>query len=369
MLGVITTAFVPLTVLEVPELNATVVALFIALYTAGAYGLRRRDLVRGAAVATIVALVLWSLATRSDGYEGTVSLALVNALTAFQNIFYLAAAWFLGDLVRNRRWREATLVRQADELRAAQADEAARAVLDERVRIARELHDVVAHHVSVMGVQAGAARRVLTSRPEEVPALLASVEESSRQAVGELGQMLGLLRRADGGDGGPGGHRVGDGPDTGVGGRAQVSGPQPTLAGLDTLVAQMREAGLEVATDVDRPDLTADNLPPAVALSAYRIVQEALTNTLKHAGRGASAEVGVTRHAGAVEVVITDDGRGGTASGAAGVATATTSGHGLVGMRERVALVGGELRAGRRSGGGYEVRAWLPLDGRAQGQR
>jgi signal transduction histidine kinase len=377
VLAVMTAAFVPLRVLEVPELNASAIALFIALYTAGAYGRWHRDVVRAASVAAIVLLVLWSLATRSDGYEGTVSLALVNALTAFHNVFYLVAAWFLGDLVRNRRWREDTLVRQADELRAAQADQANRAVLDERVRIARELHDIVAHHVSLMGVQAGAARRVLATRPDEVPELLTAIEESSRQAVGEMAQMLGLLRRADGrddagaDDGGGGG--AGGGAD-----RVAVSDPQPSLDRLDGLVTQMREAGLDVVAHVEPPGLAAAELPPAVALSAYRIVQEALTNTLKHAGRGASAQVGIAGHKGAVEVVVSDDGRGtvSPASGASGTAgaagvsgAAAASGHGLVGMRERVALVGGELRTGRRTGGGYEVRAWLPLDGRRRGER
>jgi signal transduction histidine kinase len=378
VLVVLTTAFVPLRVLEVPEVNITAVTLFIALYTAGAYGDRRRDLARGAAVSAIVILLLWSLATRSDGYEGTVSLILVNAFTTFQNVFYLVAAWVLGDLVRTRRRREATLQRQADELRAAQAAGATRAVLDERVRIARELHDVVAHHVSVMGVQAGAARRVLAGRPEEVPPLLASIEESSRQAVGELAQMLGLLRRADGRvtDGDP----TSDGPlagdrVTGSLGGADPGGPQPTLARLDALVDHMREAGLEVTTDLDDP--RPDDLPPAVALSAYRIVQEALTNTLKHAGRGAVALVRVSRHAGAVEIVVSDDGAGATAAGRAagrpagtapaGTAGTTAAGHGLVGMRERVALVGGELRAGRHPGGGYEVRAWFPVDGPTTG--
>ena len=123
----------------------------------------------------------------------------------------------------------------------------------------------------------------------------------------------------------------------------------------------MREAGLTVTTDVDPAVRTADALPPAVALSAYRIVQEALTNTLRHAGRGTSVRVDVVLHAGAVEVGISDDGHG--------TAGPPGSGHGLAGMRERVALVGGELHTGRRTGGGYEVRAWLPLDGHRRGTR
>ena len=364
-LATTTATFVPLDVLEVPELSVRPVALFIVLYTAGAYGRRHRDLVRGASVAAIVGLVVWALATRTEGYEGTVSLALVNALTAFQNVFYLVAAWLLGDLARTRREREATLERQAHELRAMQDQAAARAVVDERVRIARELHDVVAHHVSVMGVQAGAARRVLASRPDEVPGLLASIEESSRMAVGELAQLLGLLRNGDGGNEHSPGDRPGGAGDTAdvppSEGGVVVTGPQPTLADLDALAAQMREAGLTVATDVDPAVRTADALPPAVALSAYRIVQEALTNTLRHAGRGTSVRVDVVLHAGAVEVGISDDGHG--------TAGPPGSGHGLAGMRERVALVGGELHTGRRAGDGYEVRAWLPLDGHRRGAR
>ncbi len=123
----------------------------------------------------------------------------------------------------------------------------------------------------------------------------------------------------------------------------------------------MREAGLTVVTDVDPASREADVLPPALALSAYRIVQEALTNSLRHAGRGTAVRVEVSLHAGAVEVEVRDDGHG--------TAGPPGSGHGLAGMRERVALVGGELRTGRRAGGGYEVRAWLPLDGHPRGAR
>jgi signal transduction histidine kinase len=179
-----------------------------------------------------------------------------------------------------------------------------------------------------MGVQAGAARRVLVSQPDTAVELLSSIEASSRAAVVELQRLLGLLRQA--GD-------VDDG------------GPQPTLDGLVELADQVREAGLDVHLDLD-----ADEVPPAVALSAYRIVQEALTNTLKHAGAGHRADVQVRQRPSSLEVVVVDDGHGPAGEDA--------TGHGLLGMRERVLLHGGELKAGRRVGEpGFEVRAWLPL--------
>jgi signal transduction histidine kinase len=343
-LGVATAAYVPFALHRVPDTSVAPVAFFIALYTAGAYGGHRRDLVRGAATLTIAVLVVEAIVSEGDDYEGRVSLWLVNALAAVQNLFYLASAWLLGDVVRTRRDREATLMGQAEALRAAQADRARRAVVDERVRIARELHDVVAHHVSVMGVQAGAARRVLESRPEAVPELLGSIETSSRQAVGELQRMLGLLRAdADSDD------RAG-------------AGPQPTIGQLDALVGQMNEAGLAVSTTVEGG---TEGLPAAVDLSAYRIVQEALTNTLKHAGAGTAVRVDLRRRPRALEITVADDGRaGGTPGGTAlrGVEGDGDGGHhGLVGMRERVALLGGELKVGRARRGGFEVRAWLPL--------
>jgi signal transduction histidine kinase len=442
-LGVATVVFVPLRVWEIPEYVVSGVTYFVVLYSAGAYGGARRHAVRAATAVVILGLVGWSIAYQSDGYDGRVPLELVNAFGAAQNIFYLAAAWMLGDLVHNRRRREAVLEAQAEALRRAQADSARRAVLDERLRIARELHDVVAHHVSVMGVQAGAARRMLDRRPEAVPDLLSSVEQSSREAVDELQGMLGLLRRDDEGDRRPataagdgggagaagvegsghddavrggghdgghdgasagGGHGDGDhqdgrgssGEPGGEGDATAARSPQPTLARLDDLVDQMREAGLRIELRGDGAD---GWLPLGVDLAAYRIVQEALTNTLKHAGVEATAEVVVARRPDALEIAVVDDGAAATfgvpAAGGDGTASSDTQaaragrsgsslatggpvapidagglaepdpdapgGHGLVGMRERVRLLGGELRTQRRSGGGFEVRAWLPL--------
>jgi signal transduction histidine kinase len=330
-------AYFPLPLADIPEGQVSPVSLFILLYTAGAYGGRRRELARRIVSIAIVALVLWAVLREPPvPFEGRVPIQLVNLFVAAANLYYLVAALLLGNLVRNRRAREATLEAQTAALAAAQQDLARRAVLDERVRIARELHDVLAHHVSLMGVQAGAARRVLSSNADAVPDLLGSIEGSSREALVELQRLLGLLRQ--------------DEEDAAIGG-------QPRLDRLPELAAQMREAGLDVEIAVEH----GPPLPAGVELSAYRIVQEALTNTLKHAGPGARAQVELRRSASALELAITDDGKGaeGRAVGAPG--------HGLVGMRERVNLLGGELRVGRRSGGGFEVRAWFPLAGAVGG--
>ena len=230
------------------------------------------------------------------------------------------------------------------------------AVAAERSRIARELHDVVAHSVSVMVVQAGAARRTLAASPGQAATALGQIESTGRQALVELRRLLGLLRDDDG--------QATD----------AVLAPQPSLANLESLAAAAREAGLPVEVTVEgepRP------LPAGVDLSAYRIVQEALTNSLKHAGP-ARARVRVCYGREALEVQVTDDGLGGRSAARAGEGLVVVTvgpdgelqlpgrrdggGHGLIGMRERVALFGGALEAGADPGGGYRVAARLPLD-------
>jgi signal transduction histidine kinase len=211
----------------------------------------------------------------------------------------------------------------------------------ERVRIARDLHDVVAHHVSVMGVQAAAARRVLDTDPVVARQALAAVESTARTAIDELNGLLGMLRADN---------------DQPVG--QQRTPPDshrrtPGVEQLDRLVDETRAAGLPVTYEVfgaPRP------VPDAVALSAYRVVQEALTNTVKHAA-ATSADVRVRYLEQSLEVEINDDGRG--------PAGPTGSGFGLVGMRERVAVHGGQLEVGPRRGGGFQVRAHFPLAERA----
>jgi signal transduction histidine kinase len=215
------------------------------------------------------------------------------------------------------------------ELAERERDLAAReAVVAERARIARELHDVVAHSVSVMVVQAQAGPRLL-AEPESLRDTFRSIETTGREALVELRRLLGVLRGGD---------------------EHAATAPQPGLASLDTLLEQVREAGLRVDLRIEGEP---GPLPPGVDLSAYRIVQEALTNALKHAGH-AEAEVIVHYETGAVEVEILDNGVGTHAR-------VNGSGHGLVGMRERVALYGGLLEAGSRNGHGFAVRARLPL--------
>jgi signal transduction histidine kinase len=197
------------------------------------------------------------------------------------------------------------------------------------------LHDVVAHNVSVMVVQAGAARRTVDRDTAGAKEAMNLIETTGRQALDEMRRLLGVLRKEDDQE------------------RPALT-PQPSVRYLDQLVAQVRKAGLPVELEVEgdpRP------LASGVDLSAYRIVQEALTNSLKHAGP-AHATVRVRYGADDVEVTVTDDGRGPEAGDGA---NGTASGHGLVGIRERVALYGGELEAGPRRGGGYTVRAKLPV--------
>jgi len=237
--------------------------------------------------------------------------------------------WYVGTLYVAGGLVLAFLLPQLDQEREVNAR---RAVLEERVRIARELHDVVAHHVSVMGVQAGVARRLFDRDPPEAVAAIGSVETASRQAIADLQQLVGVLRRQEEGD---------------------DLAPQPSLQRLPELVEHMRQTGLPVKlTTTGKPQ----QLPAGVELSAYRIIQEALTNTLKHAGP-AQAAVTVRYDNGAVEVEVVDDGQGPSP------ARQGTGGKGLVGMQERVRLYGGRLEAGARPGGGFRVYAVLRSGG------
>src|SRR5579884_2872853 len=255
------------------------------------------------------------------------------------NSVLFVAGWALGDNVRTRRAYVAELEARAARLEVEREEQARAAVREERARIARELHDVVAHHVSVMVVQAGGARRLVDRRPDQAREALTTIEETGRDALTEMRRLLGMLRTVV--------------PDD-VGRR-----PQPSIGELGRLVTQMRDAGLDVELAVEGD---AEEVPAAVDLSVYRIVQEALTNTLKHAGP-AHARVNVRYGDHHVDVEVVDDGRGAAAVAARGVGNGTGSGHGLVGMRERVALFGGEISAGPRAGGGFAVQASLPWKG------
>lgn len=242
--------------------------------------------------------------------------------------FWLLMAWVVGRLLRSWRLRAEELEGLAAELAAERDARALAAVEAERMRIAHELHDVVAHNVSVMTVQATAASRILASDPEEARQALATVERTGRETVDEMRLLLGVLRRP---------------------GTDEPFAPQPGLAELDALAERVGSAGLPVKVVVEgRPRPLAAGLD----LAAYRIVQEALTNVLKHAG-GTQAEVTVRYAESVLELEVVDDGVGNGAGGG--------TGNGLVGMQERVAMYGGQVEMGRRAGGGWELRAHLPV--------
>jgi signal transduction histidine kinase len=256
-----------------------------------------------------------------------------QALTVVSNGLAIGAAWLVGHFVGARRAYTARLERTA-ELERARAELARRAVTEERLRLARELHDVVAHAISVIAVQSGVGAHVAQTQPEEAAKALAAIEATSRAALTELRRLLGVLRQ----EGDPQGSLA----------------PVPGLADLDALLAEVAKAGLAVKLRVEG---TPSPLPAGVDLSAYRIVQEALTNVVKHAGP-ARAQVVVGYRDQEVTVEVTDDGRGVTAPTDDGQARV---GHGLIGMRERVAAFGGDLKVGPRPGGGFRVAARLPL--------
>jgi signal transduction histidine kinase len=250
---------------------------------------------------------------------------------ALAPIAWLTGAWAVGAIIRGRRLRTAELELLTAELAQQRDLQAQAAVAVERGRIARELHDVVAHNVSMMVVQAGAAERVLSGDQPDVRRALAAIADTGRETVDEMRLVLGVLRSDE----------------------AAGLSPQPGLRDLDQLVGNVRSAGLQVDLRVegDRAPLS-----PGVDLSAYRIVQEALTNVVKHAG-AATVEVTVRYARDCVQVEVCDDGRP--------QEVASAGGNGLIGMRERVAMLGGEFRAGARQNGGFAVFARLPIAGPA----
>ena len=288
----------------------------VALFTVAARCERRVSLGAGAAALVALAPPLWVHAGLGHPY------VVVGRLVPF------VIAWLAGDSIGIRRRYVRELEEKAERLERERRSEAARAVAEEQARIARELHDVIAHNLSVMVVQAAAAEDVFDSRPDRAREALRRVESTGRTALAELRQLLGDVR--------------GNGADY---------APQPGLERLDELVREVRDAGLEVTVTIEG---TPKTLPAALDLSAYRIVQEALTNTLKHA-QARRADVAVRYHDSAIDVEVRDDGSGDNGG----------TGHGVIGMRERVALFGGSLSTGSSPAGGYAVAAHFPLAGRA----
>jgi signal transduction histidine kinase len=316
-------SLVSLSATDVAGMTTTLLLLLVAVFrAASALG----D--RPAAVAGLALLVAIPVVTVEHG-SANVGDYLFPVV-----IFAITASVARG--LRHRALLARELALRNERLEVEREAQAAAAVSDERRRIARELHDVVAHSVSVMVVQSGAARRVLDAEPDHAVAALAEVERSGRQALSELRRLLGLMR---------------DGDES-----AAVREPQPTLAGLDDLVERARDAGLPVEL---RQEGTPFSLPMGCDLAAYRVVQESLTNALKHAGDGARATVLLRWSDDRLELDISDTGQGLAVAAPDGDGPL---GQGLLGMRERVALCGGDLQAGPSVRGGFRVHATIPKD-------
>jgi signal transduction histidine kinase len=302
-------------------------AVNLALYSLAAYGERRL---------AVLGVVAWAiLLTVRLGYEimrTWPQVAISGLYDVVDDYVLLAAAWTLGEGVRQRRAHAAELEDRAARLERERDEKARQAATQERLRIARELHDVVAHSLSVIGVQAGAARLVLDADPDPGRAreAVASIEATANQAMAEMRRALGILRDSE---------RSG-----------AALAPLPGLGQLPALRDQLRTAGLPVELTVEG---TPRPLAASIDLSLYRIAQEALTNALKHA-RATRAEVTVCYAAHDVTMEVSDDGRGPPPG------SGPSAGAGTIGMRERVALFGGELRVGPRPEGGYAVRVCLP---------
>ncbi len=302
------------------------VPVLIATYSVAAYGSSRRRSLGGLAVMAAGTVVV-SLSVSELSSAGDIAF----------DLLWLSCAWMLGHFARRLRGDARALSLRAEDLERRREREAQEAVERERGRIARELHDVVAHSVSLMGVQAAAAEQVLTVEPERAREPLQAIQRTAREAVDELRRLLGVLRETHGGTG---------------------LSPQPDLSALDSLADQMRAAGLPVELCVEGTG--APGLSAGIELSAYRIIQEALTNALRHADRAPTTVI-VRHMPDRLEIEVADHGE---ATGGDGMAPRKATGHGLIGMRERVALYGGTIPTGTEPGGGYRVRATLPYGGR-----
>jgi signal transduction histidine kinase len=302
-----------------------IAALAVPLYSVSLYG----DL-RGALLCAAIALAVDVVVTAQEDNE---SAGQFLGNYAFVAALVVGVPWAAGRAVRSRQLRAMALEDRNVALVRESAERERAAVAEERLRIARELHDVVGHSLGVIVVQAGAERATVVNAPRSTLDTLATIERAGREALAEMRRLLDMMRRDD---------------------EEVALAPQPSLAHVETLVENVRVAGLPVELHVEGEPV---RLPPGVDLSAYRIVQEALTNALKHAGP-ARVRVTVRYAEHGLELEVVDDGVG---DGGAG-----ESGHGVVGMRERVALYGGSLRTGAQPGGGYVVRVRLPFDAGAR---
>ncbi|PWB97714.1 sensor histidine kinase [Salinibacterium hongtaonis] len=336
----------------VPEFLVSNITLFMAIYSVGAWSAHRRraTIVRLAIIAGMFIWITVNLiisvsdpellpnVSRSGVFSQFASFALLNFAT---NLLYFGGAYYFGDRMWAAARQRAVLEERTAELADEREHSMRQAIALDRVRIARELHDVVAHHVSVMGVQAGAARRVLATDAAQATESLVMIESSARSAVDEMHRLLATLRDP----------LSADEPNEGAPDAAAQASSTRGLEQVPELVAQSTAAGVSaklVAVGQPHP------ATPLVGFTLYRVCQEALTNVRKHAGDRATAEVRIRYLGDSIELEVTDTGIG------RGLSRGTT-GHGHIGMRERLAAVGGRLEVGPRPRGGYLVRAIVPL--------
>jgi signal transduction histidine kinase len=328
--------------LRVPELTISNIALFMAIYSVGAWDLNRSraNWARGILVTVMGVWLLTSFfraSTQEIKLDGP-GFGVLTPIAAYMlqqiliNLLYFAGAWWFGNHAWASARQRALTEFRTRQLENEQAKVSRQAITIERLRIARELHDAVAHHVSLMGVQAAAARAVLAADPEKAREQLEALEGSSRSAVAELYQLLGTLRDEE-------------------------TTIDPVTASLDldsfpTLIADATTAGLRVTFERVGDPVT---VPPLVGLNLYRIAQESLTNVLKHAGPGARARVHLRYDKSSIELEVTDDGLGRPGP------PQRNGGLGLLGIRERVSALGGTLEAKPRTGSGWVVRVAVPL--------
>ncbi|MFK4227331.1 sensor histidine kinase [Streptomyces sp. NPDC019890] len=314
------------------DVNPADFAMLVIIYTVAAHDGPRwasRLALAGGLSAATLSQIRWP--AENTGLGGKIFFTIVMSVP-------FALAWVLGDSIRTRRAYFAQLEERATRLEKEREAQAKVAVAAERARIARELHDVVAHNVSVMVVQADGAAYVLDAAPDQAKQALETISTTGRQALAEMRRLLGVLR-------------TGDAPESGE------YVPQPDVQQIEDLVEQVRRAGLTVDFKIEG---TPRPLPSGVELTAYRIVQEALTNTRKHGGPDVGASVRLVYFDDGLGLLVEDDGRG-SAHELYEDGGADGQGHGLIGMRERVGMVGGTLDAGPRPGGGFRISALLPL--------
>jgi signal transduction histidine kinase len=344
--------------------------LLVLLLTSGSLAIRRRAPVPALALATVgtaiaaalrlapatepfIAVPMYQVASVSDRSRSVPTVVLASAViiaasfgqvghqpgAAALGVVSATAAWFVGDSVRVRRVYVAGLAEQAAQRQREVLERAQRSVAEERLRIARELHDIVAHSLSVIAVQSGVGRHVIETQPNEAKKALAAIEATSRETLTELRRMLGILRRDDG--------------------VPAALAPAPGIAALDHLVEQVRLAGYTVNLDASAVAVRA--LSPTVELSIYRIAQEALTNVVKHAG-WATVNIEIREEPSALVLEVNDDGRGADAVADPAERAEHEAHHGIVGMRERMAMFHGSLLAAPRPEGGFRVVAKFPLE-------